>query len=135
MALNNDTLLEQTEYEAGGGGTGDLSGADPSKQPVLQPIDECIFLGTCLNVRDTSPAHELTAEQMMPYIARVVVHPRNWSAHTMALLLRARLELTRTRTADWSVLQLQALVHQTPIADSDLSKRLLFFCPVPFSNK
>ncbi|KAG8760690.1 hypothetical protein FRC12_009522 [Ceratobasidium sp. 428] len=136
MALNDDTLLEQTEYAAGGGpGAGDLSGIDPSKQPALRPIDQCIFLGMCLNVRNTSPAHGLTAEQMMPYIARVITHPRNWSVHTMALLLRARLESTRTRTVERSVLQLQALVDQMPTADSDLSERLLFFHSILLPSK
>ncbi|QRV73325.1 tetratricopeptide repeat domain-containing protein [Ceratobasidium sp. AG-Ba] len=135
MALNDDTLLEQTEYATGGGGKGDLKDIDPAKQPALRPIDQCIFLGMCLNVRNTSPAHGLTSEQMMPYIARVIAHPRNWSVHTMALLLRARLESTRTRTVERSVLQLQALVDQMPTADSSLSERLLFFHSIPLPSK
>ncbi|KAG9127425.1 hypothetical protein FRC07_013989 [Ceratobasidium sp. 392] len=134
MALNDDTLLEQTEYAAGKG-SGDLSGIDPSKQPALRPIDQCIFLGMCLNVRNTSPAHGLTTEQMMPYIARVIAHPRNWSVHTMALLLRARLESTRTRTVERSALQLQALVDQMPTADSELSERLSFFHSILLPSK
>ncbi|KAG8683841.1 hypothetical protein FRC08_014037 [Ceratobasidium sp. 394] len=135
MALNDDTLLEQTEYVGGERRVGDLEGVDPSKQPALRPVDQCIFLGMCLNVRNTSPAHGLTTEQMMPYIARVIAHPRNWSVHTMALLLRARLESTRTRTVERSALQLQALVDQMPTADSDLAERLLFVHSILLPSK
>jgi tetratricopeptide (TPR) repeat protein len=49
---------------------------------------------------------------MAPYAARVLSHPRNWTVHTMALLLRTRLEHTKSRTVQRSVLQLQALVDQ-----------------------
>ncbi|KAF8602560.1 tetratricopeptide repeat domain 27 [Ceratobasidium sp. AG-I] len=136
MALNDDTLLEQTEYTSSPAGTtSSLAGLDPSAQPALQPLDQCIFLGMCLNVRNTSPAHGLTAEQMMPYIARVIAHPRNWSVHTMALLLRARLESTRTRTVERATLQLQALVDQMPTADSSLAERLLYVHSIPLPSK
>ncbi|CUA67871.1 TPR repeat-containing protein C19B12,01 [Schizosaccharomyces pombe 972h-] [Rhizoctonia solani] len=134
MQLNDDTLLEQTEYTSSTG-TNTFAGIDPSNQPALRPLDQCIFLGMCLNVRNTSPAHGLTSEQMMPYISRVISHPRNWSVHTMALLLRARLESTRTRTVERSTLQLQALVDQMPTADSTLSERLLYVHSIPLPSK
>ncbi|KAJ1309326.1 hypothetical protein OPQ81_004987 [Rhizoctonia solani] len=135
MQLNDDTLLEQTEYTSSSAGTNTFAGIDPSNQPALRPLDQCIFLGMCLNVRNTSPSHGLTAEQMMPYISRVISHPRNWSVHTMALLLRARLESTRTRTVERSTLQLQALVDQMPTADSTLSERLLYVHSIPLPSK
>ncbi|CAE6413836.1 unnamed protein product [Rhizoctonia solani] len=135
MQLNDDTLLEQTEYTSSSADTNTFAGIDPSNQPALRPLDQCIFLGMCLNVRNTSPSHGLTAEQMMPYISRVISHPRNWSVHTMALLLRARLESTRTRTVERSTLQLQALVDQTPTADSTLSERLLYVHSIPLPSK
>ncbi|CAE6519891.1 unnamed protein product [Rhizoctonia solani] len=135
MQLNDDTLLEQTEYTSSASDTKTFAGIDPSDQPALRPLDQCIFLGMCLNVRNTSPSHGLTSEQMMPYISRVISHPRNWSVHTMALLLRARLESTRTRTVERSTLQLQALVDQMPTADSTLSERLLYVHSIPLPSK
>ncbi|KAL5636356.1 hypothetical protein ACGC1H_000353 [Rhizoctonia solani] len=134
MQLNDDTLLEQTEYTSSTD-THSFAGIDPSNQPALRPLDQCILLGMCLNVRNTSPLHGLTSEQMMPYISRVISHPRNWSVHTMALLLRARLESTRTRTVERSTLQLQALVDQMPTADSTLSERLLYVHSIPLPSK
>ncbi|KAI5993589.1 hypothetical protein EDD15DRAFT_2196576 [Pisolithus albus] len=137
LSLNDDTLLEQTEFTSTATATGKaaLSHLDPSSQPPLQPLDQCILLSLCLNVRNTSPSHGLTAEQMSPYVARVISHPQNWSVHTMALLLRSRLEASRTRTVERSTLQLQALVDQMPTADSELSERLLYFHSVPLPSK
>jgi tetratricopeptide (TPR) repeat protein len=136
-ALNDDTLLEQTEYisshPAAPGSR--LAHLDPSSQPALHPLDQCIFLSLCLNVRNTSPQHGLTNEQMSPYIARVISHPRNWSIHTMALLLRSRLEANRTRTVERSVLQLQALVDQMPTADSAVTERLAYVHSIPLPSK
>ncbi|KAH0840213.1 hypothetical protein J3R83DRAFT_1217 [Lanmaoa asiatica] len=136
LSLNDDTLLEQTEFTSSNPSTTALlSHLDPSSQPPLHPLDQCILLSLCLNVRNISPSHGLTSEQMAPYVARVISHPRNWSVHTMALLLRSRLESARTRTVERSTLQLQALVDQMPTADSKLSERLLYFHSIPLPSK
>lgn len=137
LALNDDTLLEQTQFTSSSPATegSHLAHLDPSKQPALHPLDQCIFLAMCLNVKNTSPAHGLTTEQMSPYVARVIEHPRNWSVHTMALLLRSRLEAHRTRTVERSTLQLQALVDQMPTADSSVAERLLYIHSLPLPSK
>lgn len=137
LALNDDTLLEQTEFTSSSAAApgSRLAHLNPSSQPPLHPLDQCILLALCLNVRNTSPSHGLTAEQMSPYVSRVISHPRNWSVHTMALLLRSRLESNRTRTVERSTLQLQALVDQMPTADSTLSERLLYFHSIPLPSK
>ncbi|KAH9482148.1 TPR repeat-containing protein C19B12.01 [Psilocybe cubensis] len=137
MALNDDTLLEQTQFTSShpAGPNSRLSHIDPSAQPPLHPLDQCILLSLCLNVRNTSPSHGLTAEQMSPYVARVIAHPRNWSVHTMALLLRSRLESTRTRTVERSALQLQALIDQMPTSDSAAPERLRYFHEFPLPSR
>ncbi|KAA1477278.1 tetratricopeptide repeat domain 27 [Dentipellis sp. KUC8613] len=137
LALNDDTLLEQTEFTSSrpAAAGSRLSHLDPSSQPALHPLDQCILLSLCLNVRNTSPAHGLTNEQMSPYVARVISHPENWSVHTMALLLRSRLEAHRTRTVERSTLQLQALVDQMPTADSTVPERLRFVHSIPLPSK
>ncbi|GLB34262.1 putative tetratricopeptide repeat [Lyophyllum shimeji] len=137
ILLNDDTLLEQTEFTSSNPSApgSRLKHIDPSSQPPLHPLDQCILLSMCLNVKNTSPSHGLTNEQMAPYIARVISHPRNWSVHTMALLLRSRLESARTRTVERSTLQLQALIDQMPTADSTLQERLLYFHSIPLPSK
>lgn len=137
IALNDDTLLEQTEFTSSSPSahSSRLKHINPSSQPPLHPLDQCILLAMCLNVKNTSPSHGLTNEQMTPYISRVISHPRNWSVHTMALLLRSRLESSRTRTVERSTLQLQALIDQMPTADSTLQERLLYFHSIPLPSK
>lgn len=137
LALNDDTLLEQTEFTSSNPAApgSHLGHLDPSNQPALHPLDQCILLSLCLNVRNTSPAHGLTTEQMTPYVARVISHPENWSVHTMALLLRSRLEAHRTRTVERSTLQLQALVDQMPTADSAIAERLYLLHALPLPSK
>ena len=140
LALNDDTLLEQTEFTSSHPTAPDdddsrLGHLDPANQPPLHPLDQCILLSLCLNVRNTSPAHGLTTEQMAPYVARVISHPENWSVHTMALLLRSRLEAHRTRTVERATLQLQALVDQMPTADAALPLRLRWLHALPLPSK
>lgn len=139
LPLNDDTLLEKTEYTSTSTSTYTtltaLSELDPNDQPALHPLDQCVLLGLCLNVRNTSPQHGLTAEQMSPYISRIISHPRNWSVHTMSLLLRSRLEANRTRTVERSTLQLQALIDQMPTSDSSVAERLRYVHQIALPSK
>ncbi|TRM67439.1 hypothetical protein BD626DRAFT_100801 [Schizophyllum amplum] len=138
LALNDDTLLEQTVYSASKEDprTGSkLAHLAPDAQPALHPIDQCIVLGLCVAHLKAAPSHSLspfsnaagieapsgssiTTEEAKPYVARVISHPLNWSVHTAALLLRSRLEASRTRTVERATLQLQALVDQMRAADA-----------------
>ena len=136
LLLNDDTLLEKTEFTSSTPSlSSTLSHLDPNSQPPLDPLDQCVLLGLCLNVKNTSPSHGLTTEQMSPYVARVISHPLNWTVHTMALLLRSRLESNRTRTVERSTLQLQALVDQMPTADSTVRERLEHFHGISLPSK
>ncbi|KAJ7166834.1 hypothetical protein C8R46DRAFT_1351087 [Mycena filopes] len=136
LALNDDTLLEQTAFTSSSPSAHSrLAHLDPSGQPALHPLDQSILLAMCLNVKNTSPVHGLTSEQMTPYVARVITHPLNWSVHTMALLLRARLESTRTRTVERATLQLQALIEQMPTSDAPVPERLRYAHSLPLPNK
>ncbi|KZT29492.1 TPR-like protein [Neolentinus lepideus HHB14362 ss-1] len=139
LALNDDTLLEQTKFTASQANVRSigsrLAHLDPAAQPALHALDQCILLSLCLNVKNTSPAHGLTNEQMSAFVDRVITRPANWSVHTMALLIRSRLESTRTRTVERSTLQLQALVDQMPTADSSLAERLLYIHDIPLPSR
>ncbi|EKM59901.1 uncharacterized protein PHACADRAFT_250696 [Phanerochaete carnosa HHB-10118-sp] len=137
LKLNDDTLLERTQFiSSNPAAPGSLlAHLDPSSQPPLDPLDQCILLAMCLNIKNMSPAHGLTSEQMAPYVDRVIAHARNWSVHTMALLLRSRLEANRTRTVERSTLQLQALVDQMPTADSTVTERLAYIHDLALPSK
>lgn len=152
LALNDDTLLEKTVFTSSSlqprsdaANEPLTTRINPSSQPPLHPLDQSILLSLCLNVRNTSPLHGLTTEQMSPYVSRVLENPGNWSVHTMALLLRSRLEAERTRTVERSVLQLQALVDQMatkPASETDpdpnsapISQRLEYIHSLPLPSK
>lgn len=78
----------------------------------LKIIDQCILLGLCLDVRNDNPRHGLTSEQMQAYVERVMKHPNNWMVHSMALLIKSRLESNTTKYNDRAAMQLQALADQ-----------------------
>ena len=115
LPLNDDTLLE----------TVDITVKTPSQQDNLSVIDQAILLAFCMNVKNTNPDHGLTIEQIFPYVRRVLQHPNNWMVHTMALLLRSRLESVKSRTVERAALQLQALVDQFNVDDSANYERML----------
>ena len=139
LALNDDTLLEETEFTKLTSdhpkSTARLSHLDPANQPPLHPLDQSLLLSLCLAQGNNSPTSGLTTSQMMPFISRVVSHPRNWSVHTTALLLRSRLEAGRSRTVERSALQLSALIEQMPTSDSTPAERLRFFHQIPLPSK
>jgi tetratricopeptide (TPR) repeat protein len=141
LPLNDDTLLEETEFSSQPDPflqsqlTDRLADLDPANQPALHPLDQSLLLSFCLSQHNTSPEHGLTASEMAPYLARVISHPSNWSVHTTALLLRARLESTRSRTVERSALQLQALIDQMPTSDSSTDERFKYFHQLPLPSR
>lgn len=138
LLLNDDTLLEETEFTkvtSTPTSSSCLSHLDPASQPPLHQLDQSLLLSLCLSQHNNAPESGLTASQMMPFLTRVLTHPRNWSIHTTALLLRSRLESTRSRTVERSALQLAALIEQMPTSDSSPSERLRYFHQLPLPSK
>ncbi|ODN73344.1 hypothetical protein L202_07884 [Cryptococcus amylolentus CBS 6039] len=138
LLLNDDTLLEETEFTKvtrDDKSTSRLAHLDPSNQPPLHPLDQALLISFCLSQSNDSPSLGLTSQQMMPFLSRVISHPRNWSVHTTALLLRSRLEAGRSRTVERSCLQLQALIEQMPTSDSEPKERLRYFHQLPLPSK
>lgn len=135
LTLNDETLLEQTRFTSTSGTAGSLSHLDVTKPSPLHPLDASILLALSLNINNTSPENGLTSSQISAFVSRVLAHARNWSVHTMGLFLRSRLEASRTRTAQRSVLQLQALLDQMPTSDSSLRDRLLYFHELELPSK
>ncbi|CAO3594729.1 unnamed protein product [Absidia cylindrospora] len=134
LDLNDDTLLDKISFTKT-----DENDRDAAKRHGnIQVIDQCLLLAFCLNVKNTNPDHGMTYEEMVPYVTRVLENPNNWMAHTMALLLRSRLEAHKSRTVERSALQLQALVDQIKLDDDDVAKadeRLAFFYDLLLPSK
>ncbi|KAI9100474.1 hypothetical protein DFS34DRAFT_578699 [Phlyctochytrium arcticum] len=122
LDLNDDTLLEKISFtKSESTGEGALTA---SNQGNLRVIDQCILLAFCMNVKNTNPEDGMTIEEMKPYVQRVLEHPNNWMVHTMALLLRSRLESKKSRTVERAALQLQALVDQIVLEEPSPAERM-----------
>ncbi|KAI7878393.1 uncharacterized protein EV154DRAFT_525111 [Mucor mucedo] len=131
LDLNDDTVLERiafTENEKN-------QTESDQRHGNLNVIDQCLLLAFCLNVKNTNPDHGITAEQMVPYVTRVLENANNWMVHTMGLLLRSRLESNKGRTVERSALQLQALVDQVKVEDSGVEERLAYFYDLLIPSK
>lgn len=131
--LNDDQLLEKIKWA-------DEAASQDLQNTMLSPLEQCIVLAFCLNVKNTNPNHGLTAEQMRPYIQQVIEQPHHWLVYSFALLLRSRLESTKSRTVERAVLQIQALVDQYELIDlkegGELGfRRLLYFWELPFPSR
>lgn len=147
LALNDDTLLEQTLYTSSGTphpttpATSLLQTIDPANHPPLHPLDQTHLLSFPL-IQANLPTSVISTSQTTPFTALVLSSPQNWSIHTTALLLRSRGEANRTRTVERSVLQLQALVDQIPLNEDSNAKgianaqeRLRFFWSLVVPSK
>ncbi|KAI1151456.1 hypothetical protein F4825DRAFT_357076 [Nemania diffusa] len=126
LPLNDDTLLENIQFNADEGPTSDsslpaqLRNIKPDRQPELHPVDQIILL-TEATLKDTfSPSDSLTLEEVLPYAVRVIDDKTvNWQVYTQALLVRSRIELNRSRTVERGVLQMQAVADQVIVDTQD----------------
>ena len=102
--LNSDVLLEKMK----------LTSTHQPEEDMISPFDACLLLAFCLHFKASNPNDELTANQMLPYVTRVLDNSKHsgWNVHTLALLIRSRLEMKKSKTVERAVLQLQALVDQ-----------------------
>jgi tetratricopeptide (TPR) repeat protein len=79
----------------------------------LFPIEQAIILALCLDVSNSNPTNDqLTYEEMLVYVERVLQQANNWMIHSTALLERSWIEFERRKTADRAMLQIQALIDQ-----------------------
>ncbi|KAI7872363.1 hypothetical protein BDF14DRAFT_1752626 [Spinellus fusiger] len=131
LPLNDDTLLDSVAYAS----TTENDQDQTKRHGNLNIIDQCLLLAFCCNVKNTNPDHGITSEEMKPYVVRVAENVNNWMVHTMALLLRTRLESDKSRTVERSALQLQALVDQIKVEDSGAEERLAYFYDLPLPSK
>ncbi|KAI8813661.1 hypothetical protein BJ742DRAFT_789084 [Cladochytrium replicatum] len=135
LDLNDDTILDKIAFTAPGENESETSKVHPSNQGNLSPLDQSILLAYCLNVKNTNPVHGLTNEQMSPFVARVLENPNNWLVHSMALLLRSRLEGDKSRTIERAALQLQVLVDQISTDDAPVEQRMRNFFSLLMPSK
>ncbi|KAK5581984.1 hypothetical protein RB653_003565 [Dictyostelium firmibasis] len=90
----------------------------------LRNVDQMLILLQCLNVKNQNSNNGLTTEEMSPYIQKTLERSNNWIIHSMGLLIKSRLEIVSSKTAERAVLQIQALVDQYDDPTSSATERM-----------
>ena len=122
--LNDDTLLESVSYSS-----------QEAQSSVLSAVDQAAILAMCLDVKNNNPKDGLTTEEMFPYIDRVISNPfKNWTTHSMALLLRSRLESEVSRKVERALQQLQSLVDAHSTVQPDVHHRIQIMHAIAFPS-
>ncbi|KAM9953926.1 hypothetical protein ACTFIR_009033 [Dictyostelium discoideum] len=91
---------------------------------LLRNVDQMLILLQCLNVKNQNSNNGLTTEEMLPYIQKTLERSNNWIIHSMGLLIKSRLEIVSSKTAERAVLQIQALVDQYDDPTSSATERI-----------
>jgi len=94
-----------------------------SEEEKLEKHHLSVLLALCLDVKNSNPKDGLTAEEMQPYVARVLLHHQDWTIYSTALLQRAWLDFESQYAKDRATMQIQALVdqHGTALTFTQLS--------------
>ncbi|KAI8626517.1 hypothetical protein F5Y19DRAFT_466331 [Xylariaceae sp. FL1651] len=100
-----------------------LRDVKPDDQPGLHAVDQIILL-TEATIKDTfSPSDSLTSQEILPFAVRVIEDKAvNWQVYTQALLVRSRIELSRSRTVERGILQMQAVADQVVVNTQESSQ-------------
>ncbi|EGC31895.1 hypothetical protein DICPUDRAFT_82233 [Dictyostelium purpureum] len=101
----------------------------------LRNIDQALILLQCLNVKNQNINNGLTTEEMMPYIQKTLEKSNNWLIHSMGLLIKSRLEIVSSKTAERAVLQIQALVDQYDDPTSSGFERMKFVYSLDYPTR
>lgn len=76
----------------------------------LSVREQQLLLLRAQHLKQASAHDAMLSEQIRAHVERVVVHPQDFCVHTMALLMRSRLEIVRSNTRERAILQMQTLV-------------------------
>ena len=102
-ALNDDTLLEKMKIS----NKSDEEILDGSKN--LSQIDQAVLYCALYDLQKNNPHHELTFEEMLPFIDVLLDQPENWCVQACTLFLRTKLEASSSRRVERSLLQLEVM--------------------------
>eukprot|EP00698_Gefionella_okellyi_P026072 TRINITY_DN982_c0_g1_i1.p1 TRINITY_DN982_c0_g1~~TRINITY_DN982_c0_g1_i1.p1 ORF type:complete len:554 (-),score=135.90 TRINITY_DN982_c0_g1_i1:115-1776(-) len=102
---------------------------------ALTAVQQAVLLALCVDVKNNNPAYGLTTEEMIPYLDRVAANPHTHAIHSVCLLLRSRLEMTRSKTVERATLQIQTLTDQYKFGTPDAGDRARLIYAVPWPSR
>ncbi len=104
-ALNDDTLLEKMKIS----NKSDEELLNGSKN--LSQIEQAVLYCALYDLQKNNPHHELTFEEMLPFIDVLLDQPENWCVQACTLFLRTKLEASSSRRVERSLLQLEVMTY------------------------
>ena len=78
---------------------------DSSKD--LSQIEQAVLYCALFDLQKNNPHHELTFEEMVPFIDVLLDQPKNWCIQACTLFLRTKLEAASSRRVERSLFQLE----------------------------
>jgi len=73
----------------------------------LSQIEQAVLYCALYDLQKNNPHHELTFEEMSPFIDVLLDQPENWGIQACTLFLRTKLEASSSRRVERSLLQLE----------------------------
>eukprot|EP00834_Sanchytrium_tribonematis_P000727 NODE_14_length_51535_cov_1.125049.p5 type:complete len:683 gc:universal NODE_14_length_51535_cov_1.125049:31617-33665(+) len=118
ILLNNEVLLEN------------LSLDEEQELLKLSPLEQSLLLAKATAMFELQAKEDIVNEEIMPVLRYVLTDAKNWSVTSFALLLRSRIEMSKVKTMERSLLQYEQLGSQFESGkegDSSVDERLQFF--------
>ena len=73
----------------------------------LSQIEQAVLYCALYDLQKNNPHHELTFEEMMPFIDVLLNKPENWCVQVCTLFMRTKLEASSSRRVERSLMQLE----------------------------
>ncbi|XP_043475908.1 tetratricopeptide repeat protein 27 [Leptopilina heterotoma] len=116
LNLNDDLRLEKIQF------------SEETQNVKLGSIEEAIVMTKYFQLQISQPKHQLTFEEITPYLSRVIENTNNWSLKLSSLYQRCVNESNHKRTIERSIAQMEYLIDQVNDDKVQISYRMdLFF--------
>ncbi|PIK37252.1 putative tetratricopeptide repeat protein 27 [Apostichopus japonicus] len=100
LMLEDDTVLNNVKFKDAG----------IEEIPRLSGGEQALIISLCLDHKRKSPKDDLINEELLPYVVSVLQQPQYWSVQIGALALRCKLERSKRRKIERSMMQMQTVV-------------------------
>merc|ERR1711936_87271 len=99
----------------------------PDRTASLNALQQAVLASMFgLKLRSLPTMDALTQEEIAPYLAPLLEHPRAWALHASALLARSQLESNAGRTVERALAQVESVVENLRLQDCFQPARLAF---------
>jgi len=99
----------------------------PDRTSSLDVLQQAVLASMFgLKLRSLPTMDALTQEEVVPYLAPLLEHPRAWALHASALLARSQMETNAGRTVERALAQVESVVESLRLPHCFQTGRLAF---------